>query len=428
MNTTLPTELWQMPSIERFLVGTQNDLTHGRCTVLVVPAMVDQDIIWRYIRMQLRQQEYDSDVVNLSQLPHNQPLVNTVADALHLEWPAIGTARTVENLRKSMKLPEIIYLENFNSLPPDRQQSWWELFMAWARTGQASAQMKTVYSALFVMISADVLPQHQTLDPARVSVRWWWGIPTQLEMQVLCRFHHNRNDWDPRARWRESVLPALAGSDIQLIDDLWESIDATPETLLAHLVSYADRQQWHQAFLTDEILRMILQPRSDELQGMAVMPPRALVTLWSKGMVGWTPESGLELHTAVLAMLGMSDQVYHRIWRGQIKLLLPLIDGLRLTLCDMFTQRYGTQWPLRWGKPDSRDEEAALQETPLACQWGFLGYLVRKAPHLHNERHLATLVSSAHWVRNEIAHYRPVTFAHFDGLIREASEMGISVL
>lgn len=99
-----------------------------------------------------------------------------------------------------------------------------------------------------------------------------------------------------------------------------------------------------------------------------------LRTLWAHGALSWTLEFGLELHTAAMAVLGRDEEVKHRLWRGQAELLLPLIDHMRLMVCTDLAHSYGKNWPMRYGLPTSEEEKAAVQASPLACQWGYLDW------------------------------------------------------
>jgi hypothetical protein len=69
--------------------------------------------------------------------------------------------------------------------------------------------------------------------------------------------------------------------------------------------------------------------------------------------------------------------------------------------------------------PESTEEDAAVRHSPLACQWGHLEVLLKHGAFLRAERHWLPLASIVRYVRNEIAHYRPITFSDFEGMWRE---------
>ncbi|HWQ14177.1 MAG TPA: hypothetical protein VNL77_15370 [Roseiflexaceae bacterium] len=159
-------------------------------------------------------------------------------------------------------------------------------------------------------------------------------------------------------------------------------------------------------------------PQPEGLQ-LRTQPPLSRLELWAHGIVGATPEYGIELHVAALAALGRTEEIRHRLWRAQARTLLPLIDHVRLQICEELTRTYGPDWPIRWRAPLSDEEEQAVRISPLACQWGHLEWLVKNCADLRAANRWRSLVSLCRWIRNEIAHYRPVGFGDFESLRRE---------
>ena len=134
---------------------------------------------------------------------------------------------------------------------------------------------------------------------------------------------------------------------------------------------------------------------------------------WAEGMLHYTWEYGLELHSAVLALAQRYDVLRQRLWRGQAALLLPLLDQVRVALCERLTEQHGSEWPLKWGEPLSDEEKAAVRMTPLAAQWGYLDHLLTHTPAGRWEPRISPLVSRARTLRNRVAHFQPVSFTDF---------------
>ena len=88
--------------------------------------------------------------------------------------------------------------------------------------------------------------------------------------------------------------------------------------------------------------------RDGRHQGAA--PPRPWRSLWAEGGLQWSMEHGIEVHPSALACLGLTSDLSHRLWRGQARLLLPLLDELRLTICRRLTDRLGDGWAVRWAE------------------------------------------------------------------------------
>jgi hypothetical protein len=121
-------------------------------------------------------------------------------------------------------------------------------------------------------------------------------------------------------------------------------------------------------------------------------------------------------------MLDEQDEIEHRLWRGQVTLLLPMVDSIRFALCERWTARFGDDWPSRWQPPLAEEEAKAVKHTPYASGWGHIKSLLldRSIYELDRERTSLRQVSHAHYVRNSLAHYRPVTFQDFEILWQTA--------
>jgi hypothetical protein len=158
--------------------------------------------------------------------------------------------------------------------------------------------------------------------------------------------------------------------------------------------------------------------------GRLAAPPVQLHSLWAKGALCWTPEYGLELHPSALVLLEKVEAIRHRLWRGQASLLLPIIDTIRIVVCEYLTQRYRKDWPLCWHTPESPEETSALRENALACQWGYLEWLLGNCEHFARERdRLLPLARRMKHMRNELAHYRRVTLSDFEGIRGEVNRI-----
>jgi hypothetical protein len=210
----------------------------------------------------------------------------------------------------------------------------------------------------------------------------------------------------------------LAGSDLPLLQHLWECPEAGPAALLPLLRDFAAQQGWSQQQLREWGAEP-LRNGGNGHRGPSASPPKSVQLLWANGSLSCTPEYGVELSAAALATLDREKEIWHRVWRGQAELLLPLLDQARLLLCDYLTERYGRDWPVKWYRPDRWEDEAAVRSNPLACQWGYLEWLIRNCSQLRNERRWLSLITPACEVRNAMAHYEPVGYDKFDLVLRE---------
>lgn len=423
MSISFSSALYQTPGAQRFLNTLTDDLANRRSLLALLPVGIDPVEIWSTLRTELWRRDFGFEEISLPDLPQDHVPVAALSKALGVNWASPETPRTIANLMTAKNLPDIVQLEGFGQLTDTTRRDWTMFLTQWRQVSQNMADRGHIPMALCMIAPAVAVLPRIPESGVHLAVHWWWGFPSALEMHLLCRQGSEGAPWDAAARWREHLLPALAGSDISLVEYLWDSLRLSLEGLAARLRSFAEQRGWAADALhewgAEELAASPAQNRSSQL----LSPPARFRALWARGALSWTTEYGLELHAAALAVLGRNEELGHRLWRGQAELLLPLIDHTRLTLCDHLTRQYGHDWPIRWYQPVSPEEDAAVRNSPLACQWGYLEWLLKNCAHLQSEQDWLPLVSLSRWIRNEMAHYRPITFGDFEGLWREMNEL-----
>ena len=332
-----------------------------------------------------------------------------------------------ENLLKQADLPEIIFLGGFDELDEDGRDQWLIFMERWAQvcqgrqtTGEDGFKNPP---ALCLLAQASKLPAPPSSTNMYLSIRVWRGIPTTLEMRLLCRLA-SEQDTAPLNRWKEHTIPAIAGSDFGLGDYLWAEEYRTGRQLADLLRRFAKKERgWNQDELEAWSVHNLPRDGTAWLESWPL--PSDLYQAWAQGMVHWTPEYGLECHSAVLALLNRQEALDHRLWRGQAGFLLPQIDETRLALCDHLNRSYGQDWPYKWEEPTERRERDAVRGTSFACQWGHLNYLLQELQHreLREERKWQSLVNCSWWIRTQLAHYRPVALKDYERFCRELEQL-----
>lgn len=239
-------------------------------------------------------------------------------------------------------------------------------------------------------------------------------------MHLLCRLVGDIGSWNASPQWREYVLPALAGDDVDLVEYLWEDATQSIEVIEDRLPTYASARGWGEGSLLEwgaqDLLNRSTPTHMDQLNAW----PSEWQRLWASGAINITLEPGTELHSAALAVLGQKEELSHRFWRGQAEPLLPVIDRVRLTICDHMTRRYWPDWPTRWARPAASEQDSMAHRNPLGSEWGYLDWLLANCSELRGEQRWSLLVSLGHWIRNEIAHYGPVPYLNFQAFWQEA--------
>lgn len=211
------------------------------------------------------------------------------------------------------------------------------------------------------------------------------------------------------SQWRENLLMSLTGTDTEFAEYLWDKLELAFEDFIPVCQEYAYLRGW-----TPEGLHRwnCLDVLTHSLQGLNIhgsQPDAMHKESWANGAVCYTPELGLQLHTAALAMLERHDMLRHRIWQGQVSLILPLLELLRIQVCQMLTDVYSAGWPMRWQEPQTDWEREAAVRFPTVCELGHLKTLL-DLPKLSAERHFLPVVKQASWMRNEMAHGKSVTY------------------
>ena len=272
-----------------------------------------------------------------------------------------------------------------------------------------------------------ILPESK----ADLTFHWWWGFPSMLEVRLSCRIasEHSGRDDPATSSWREYVLPGLVGSDVQLAEHMWSRVLGSTDQAMMGLSEYWDRLE-HTAFSgsIDDANEVVRANRGTYGAGQV---PQLLRRLWASGGLIYTREYGLEVHPALLAYRRRRPSVEHMLWRGQSELLLPIVNEIRLRVCQDLTETYGSEWPVKWVPPHSEHDIEEVSRSALGTELSHVSYLIQNLG-MHNPRHdlyqkrfLGGLVLMAKTLRNEIAHYNPVSYQDFARLCDERNGVGI---
>lgn len=414
MSLELSTYLFQMPTVRHLLDRIVDDLRHGRSVLGLFPAGIDAGWIRSALWDSLGHWHLHIREILISQLDVQAPAA-ALGETLGVDWGVSTTPRTVENLLKRADLPEILFLDGFDELDEEDRARWLRFVAQWAQVCQGMHSTDDdgveILPALCLLAPASQVPHPLPETNVLLSIRVWRGIPTTLEMRLLCRLASEQGN-GPLNRWKEHTIPAIAGSDIDLADYLWSQEYRDRSELADLLRAYGQKRGWNKMELEKWPLHNDSRRTIHWQEDWAL--PEALYQPWARGMVHWTPEYGLERHSAAIALLNQTETLDHRLWRGQAGFLLAEIDEIRLVLCTHLNRSYGLNWPYKWQEPDTVIECRDVRETPFACQWGHLEYLLQKCPNIQVEQRWLPLVRQSRELRNAVAHYRPITLRDYE--------------
>ena len=242
-----------------------------------------------------------------------------------------------------------------------------------------------------------------------------------LEIILLCLQRTSRNGSDS---WRAHLLSTLCLGDAMLLERLWdEGLDSEAE-IAALLKAVAAERNWDRERLLvrgmkfHDILHIAKNKTYTELTEQQY-------PLWRIGALGFDEDYGPALSSVALHAFGKNAEIRHRIWLGQIGLIFPLLDKLRLIMCAILTRKYGNGWPIADGHtPHDPKEISAIRESPYNCQFGRLEIALRNLPERPKKRRkYCRYLEQARNIRNELAHNRPIELSAFSGLLRDIDNL-----
>ena len=397
MLSSLTSSLWELPGPRKFLQKMGQDLQDGVSQVILYPPGASlYGIKHELLRSIERDHFLDVRVIKASSRDGDG--IGNLEDPFSIlcqEFPEAADFGFLERVIEEYNLPDVILVENLENCQKSVQTAWMQTLKRWIQAAQASGSRHS----LLLLLPADaamrlILPQ----PDVRLGYLVWAGIPTSLEVRLLCRMKTEGFDFE--GQWREFLLASLAANDIGLCEHLWDVITCSKAEVIEALNSFARKQGWSGEHLN--ILLRGWKPRPPGLD-LRITPQETGFSLLSQGITVYTAEYGEEINSAALAALGKVEEIEHRIWRAQAALLLPMIDEVRRRICNHMTANYGDNWaeidrqiyrpPLEWGKLKIFFENLSRQ-FPEKDRWG-------------------SGIKQACWIRNQLSHYNPIQYNTF---------------
>ena len=410
----------RLPSVRDFIDDIY-DAAQTKSVLVLIPDTISRDMVTRLVSNKFFDMGWD-----WKDIPYSSESLPAIllSYQLNISWPSHSTIRSVRNLLRCEGLPGLVHIRDFSTSAVENSSvrtRWLGLIDEWVRESRELEKQRVgAISKLCLIAKLRDFDFNPPLEQDGLSIHWWWGFPSSLEMRLACRIANQ--DADPGEagnKWREQVLPALVGSDFNLAEHLWDDILGPTENVIQSLEEYARHNGLRDPF---EIENYEL-----DVSASASSPPPDIWERWSNGSILFTPEYGAEYHPAVLANFGNRIDVDQRLWRGQSELLLPMLNGIRIDVCDEMTRAFGEDWPISPHRPRTNYELEAVEDNPWGAEFGHIEYLLRNIPDFRVKSDLLELVSLGRNLRNEIAHYHPVRFADFEQVLRDMEELGFNM-
>ena len=405
-----------LPSMRKFIEDIVNTVRTDSVVVLI-PDTISRDMVARLINNRL--EVLQLSVRNVPYAIDSGPVMS-VSKTLDVDWPSPSTARNVRNLLTHLDFAHVINIRDFNTtqaLDPVQRKQWTDFAVDWVRErNEVESDDYRTLGRLCLVAKLKDFDFAPPTDESGLSVLWWYGFPSSLEVRLACRIAAQVDSAEEHSsKWREQVLPALVSGDVKLTEHLWDSILGSHEDIMDSLVDYALKEG-----LSDCRDWVVQATNRETLYGEPLIdkqaPSRNRWELWARGGLVYTAEYGTEVHPALLAFIGHKSEVERRLWRGQAEFLLPILNEIRIRVCDDMTQTFGPKWPVSPTPPPTSYELEAVKDNPRGAELGHIEHLLQNVVAFEEKRDLLPITSQCRTLRNEIAHYRPVSFTEFDDL------------
>lgn len=177
----------------------------------------------------------------------------SISSQLNAEWRSRNTVKNIHNLLRCEGLPELIHIREFSTASTGNvvaRQRWLSLIQDWVEASRNTLGNGIRIAPRLCLVAKlrdfDFMPPE---EQEGLSIHWWWGFPSALEMRLACRSGSQDVDADEAAsRWREQVLPSIAGTDFNLAEHLWDAILESADEVVRSLDDYAGREGFGASF------------------------------------------------------------------------------------------------------------------------------------------------------------------------------------
>ncbi len=402
----------QLPGINYYLSRLSQELGRGCSVLSILPQTLYAESIWQMCIDSLWQANIDVEELDLLVNGDRSSPIETLVEHY-------GNRDRCDNdlgILMSCNLPKVIALRGLENISHSTRNAWYSLFREWAIHTQRNISVPGYKpTGLWGICSVDDPNNLLPMTDTWLHLHPWWAVISALDVQILCRLSEGVGQpaLSPYIAWRESLMAFLAGNDLDIVQGLWHTMDSSREAIYDGLLQIARERNWTIPILERWGVTEYLKNWQRDSRRFVQSPIRDEKLLWLRGILYQTPEYGTQVSSVALVVLKKWDVLDHLCWRGQTKLILPLIDEFRLSICQELTDRYGPDWVWQWAEPVSDEAKKQLMNNPMSAEWGHLEKSIRKSPH-HAENNRLASIRLARYIRNQLAHYKPIAFQDYE--------------
>ncbi|NLV21415.1 MAG: hypothetical protein GXY49_05460 [Syntrophomonadaceae bacterium] len=331
---------------------------------------------------------------------------------------------SIADIMAAENLPEISLVLGVYECAEQDQELWCKAINEWVSEGK-----KNQACSIYQNPAALLIPLHNTMLEERLVVdvflgfEWFWGWYSQAELRLIARSTCRDLGFSTEgALWAQYVFVELAGLDPDLLK--WLLLNGSIRDGVAELInclcSYGEKQGWDKQWLT-QTLSTGYTGNLARQHNSTLCPPRSLIPIWEKGILNGTPEDGILLSSAALAMLGRKHELEHRVWTGQARLLLPLLDEARRKSCLYLLEQF-QDWSAYCKEQAGiygRGEADEIDDSGLAEYATIEAFLNKRSWNNPRSKRLLDSVHKLRSVRNQLAHYRSLSGEDFINTLKQ---------
>ena len=433
MTPGLADELSGLPTLRHYVAQVTQDLRDGRSVLWLVPRVSGGEWL---VQMALNEcQEHLCRDTRRVVLEEPDQLAAGPAEFLRevLDLPSDPLAATgVRHMQQTYQheqLPGVLFLDatRLRTAQADigrvsRQLA--RLYSDWVLADTSAAGGRPLAPRPLLLASAlPIEPDPIAVASVRASLRCYWGVLTQLDVRYAVQVCARDAGDVWMSTWADAVYAELAGFDLELVEWLWDRSPDNDADLGAVLQEYAHSRGWGR-LVRPELLGLVRDanriPR--EVSRSCLEPRRELWDAWLAGLVAVIPPGGVELHSSALALLGRDEDLQHRVWRGQVRTIMPVLDSARVALCSRLTDAFGPHWT-HFRAPVDTTSVSGDPNQPVT-EWGHLQAVwhSQQVESTHLARHRDEVLSF--WkARNDLAHHRVLRRQRFRRVLEGALDL-----
>lgn len=417
-----------LPRPRRRSEEMRDALLNGQNVIWAFPKTVDPSSVIRWMKESCAEEGYRVQEVDVRREVTDPVLLlaDAILDSTKLETSKPdGRHDPVQLLVK--KAPNVLVLRGIWDLDQTATHAWARLISRWTAHVQALFSDDVESKTFFIPTSDPSFADLVKYEPAMLH-RSYWGWIGDVEMRVLAReLAHARSVTVSQRRWLETSFVGVAGSDLDLLQWLVDHFETSGSVagIVTHLAEYGRRRGWDVLLQDEPELFEQVNIGSpmwvDSADAPLQEPPVRGRRLWIEGLLDKDRYEGFCLHSAAAALQGSAHVIEHRMWRGQARTLLPVLDAVRLELCQYLTFRH-PGWQSYKFEPNGSLSRGSSSESNGITKLDEFPAIVAFVDGLRKKhtsyRALFDAVKVLRDGRNQLAHYTPLNRQEFDQLWR----------